>query len=159
MGIYGLSAPVYGLSFGFAVLGFILGTIIAQRLVGRRGLDGVIAIGVVCLAAGGLAMLVCVSTGFGGPLGVILPMALYTCGIGLVMPQAQAAAMMPFPDRAGAASSLTGLCQMLLSACVGLLVGRLLKGSAQPLPAVMSVIGVATLILFHASAAIRAGRA
>lgn len=159
MGIYGLSAPVYGLSFGFAVLGFILGTIIAQRLVGRRGLDGVIAIGVVCLAAGGLAMLVCVSTGFGGPLGVILPMALYTCGIGLVMPQAQAAAMMPFPDRAGAASSLTGLCQMLLSACVGLLVGRLLKGSALPLPAVMSVIGVATLILFHASAAIRAGRA
>lgn len=159
MGVYGLSAPAYGLSFGFAVLGFILGTIIAQRLVGRRGLDGVIAIGVACLAAGGLAMLACVGTGFGGPLGVVGPMTLYTCGIGLVMPQAQAAAMMPFPDRAGAASSLTGLCQMLLSACVGLLVGHLLKGSALPLPAVMAVIGLATLGLFHASAAIRAGKA
>lgn len=158
MGVYGLSAPAYGLSFGFAVLGFILGTIIAQRLVGRRGLDGVIAIGVTCLAAGGLAMLVCVGAGFGGPLGVIGPMALYTCGIGLVMPQAQAAAMMPFPDRAGAASSLTGLCQMLLSACVGLLIGHLLKGSALPLPVIMSLIGVATLVLFHASAGIRAGK-
>lgn len=159
MGVYGLSAPAYGLSFGCAVLGFILGTIIAQRLVGRRGLDGVIALGVACLAAGGLAMLVCVATGFGGPFGVIGPMALYACGIGLTMPQAQAAAMMPFPERAGAASSLTGLCQMLFAACVGLLVGHLLKGSALPLPVVMSVIGIATLILFHASAGIRAGKA
>jgi len=156
IGVYGLSPPAYGLSFGFAVLGYILGTILAQRLVGRRGLDGVIALGVACLAGGGLSMLACVATGFGGPLGVIVPMALYACGIGLTMPQAQAAAMMPFPDRAGAASSFTGLCQMLLSAFVGLLVGHLLKASALPLPLVMSAIGVATLALFHASKAIRA---
>lgn len=158
MGVYGLSAPAYGLSFGFCVLGFILGTIIAQRLVGKRGLDGVIALGVACLAGGGLSMLVGVATGLGGPLGVIVPMALYACGVGLVMPQAQASAMMPFPERAGAASSLTGLCQMLLSACVGLLVGHLLKGNALPLPLVMSVIGVVALALFHMSAAIRAGK-
>lgn len=158
MGVYGLSAPAYGLSFGFCVLGFILGTIIAQRLVGRRGLDGVIALGVACLAGGGLAMLACVASGLGGPLGVIVPMALYACGVGLTMPQSQAAAMMPFPDRAGAASSFTGLCQMLLSACVGLLVGYLLRGGALPLPLVMSVIGVGALVLFHASAGIRAAR-
>lgn len=158
MGVYGLSAPAYGLSFGFCVLGFILGTIIAQRLVGKRGLDGVIALGVACLAGGGLTMLLGVATGLGGPLGVIGPMALYACGVGLVMPQAQASAMMPFPERAGAASSLTGLCQMLLSACVGLLVGHLLEGNALPLPLVMSVIGVAALTLFHMSAAIRAGK-
>jgi DHA1 family bicyclomycin/chloramphenicol resistance-like MFS transporter len=71
------------------------------------------------------------------------------------MPQSQAAAMMPFPDRAGAASSFTGLCQMLLSGCVGLLVGHLLKASALPLPLVMSAIGVAALALFRASAAAR----
>jgi DHA1 family bicyclomycin/chloramphenicol resistance-like MFS transporter len=158
MGVYGLSAPAYGLSFGFCVLGFILGTIIAQRLVGKRGLDGVIALGVACLAGGGLSMLGGVATGLGGPLGVIVPMALYACGVGLVMPQAQASAMMPFPERAGAASSLTGLCQMLLSACVGLLVGHLLKGNALPLPLVMSVIGVVALALFQLSAAIRAGK-
>ena len=156
IGIYGLSPPVYGLSFGCMVLGYILGTILAQRLVGSRGFDGVIALGVICLAAGGLTMLACVATGFGGPFGVILPMALYACGVGLTMPQSQAAAMMPFPDRAGAASSLTGLCQMLLSGCVGLLVGYLLKASALPLPLVLSAIGVATLVLFRASTATRA---
>ena len=57
IGIHGLTPAQYGLSFGFGVLGFILGTILAQRLVGRRGMDGVIGLGVVCLAAGGLAML------------------------------------------------------------------------------------------------------
>ncbi|MBN9468968.1 MAG: multidrug effflux MFS transporter [Bosea sp.] len=156
IGIYGLTPPVYGLSFGCVVLGYILGTILAQRLVGPRGLDGVIALGVACLAGGGIAMLVCVASGFGGPFGVIMPMAVYACGVGLTMPQSQAAAMMPFPDRAGAASSFTGLCQMLLSGCVGLLVGHLLKASALPLPLVMSAIGVAALALFRASAATRA---
>jgi DHA1 family bicyclomycin/chloramphenicol resistance-like MFS transporter len=154
--IYGLSPRDYGLSFGFGVLGFILGTIIAQRVVGRRGMDGVIALGVACLAAGGLAMLVCVAGGFGGSFGVTVPWALYAVGVGLTMPQAQASAMMPFPDRAGAASSFSGLCQMLFSACVGLLVGKLLHSSALPLPAVMSVLGIAALVLFHASRRIRA---
>lgn len=158
MGVYGLSPVGYGLSFSFGVLGFIAGTILAQRLVGRRGLDGVIGLGVACLAGGGVAMLLCVATGFGASLGVTVPMALYACGIGLVMPQAQAQAMMPFPERAGAASSFTGLCQMLFSACVGLLVGALLRGSALPLPAVMAVLGVSALALFQASARLRAGQ-
>lgn len=159
IGIHGLTPAQYGLSFGFGVLGFILGTILAQRLVGRRGMDGVIALGVLCLAGGGLAMLLCVLTGFAGAFGVIVPMALYACGVGLTMPQAQASAMMPFPDRAGAASSFTGLCQMLFSACVGLLVGHALKSGALPLPLVMSAIGVTALVLFRASAAIRAAKA
>ncbi|WP_376984569.1 multidrug effflux MFS transporter [Bosea sp. R86505] len=159
IGIHGLTPTQYGLSFGFGVLGFILGTILAQRLVGRRGMDGVIGLGVICLAGGGLTMLLCVLTGFAGPFGVIVPMALYACGVGLTMPQAQASAMMPFPDRAGAASSFTGLCQMLFSACVGLLVGHAMKSGALPLPLVMSAIGLAALVLFRASAAIRAGKA
>ena len=155
--VYGLDPVAYGFSFGFAVLGYITGTILAQRLVGRRGMDGVIAIGVCCLSAGGLIMLACVATRFGGAVGVVLPMALYACGVGLTMPQAQASAMMPFPDRAGAASSLNGLCQMLLAACTGLVVGHSVGTSALPLPAVMSVLGVGALVLFAASRGVRSG--
>ena len=47
---YGLGPFMFGLSFGFSVLGFISGTIVAQKIVGRLGLDGTIAIGVTCLA-------------------------------------------------------------------------------------------------------------
>jgi DHA1 family bicyclomycin/chloramphenicol resistance-like MFS transporter len=156
--IYGLTPVQYGFAFAFAVLGYITGTILAQRLVGRRGMDGVMAIGVACLAAGGLVMLICVLADIGGAFGVAVPMAFYTCGVGLTMPQAQASAMMPFPDRAGAASSLNGLCQMLLSACVGLLVGHLLQRAALPLPLVIATIGVTAFVLFRATKAIRAAK-
>ncbi|MBN9444460.1 multidrug effflux MFS transporter [Bosea sp. (in: a-proteobacteria)] len=157
-GVYGLSPVQYGFAFAFGVSGYIGGTILAQRLVGPRGMDGVIALGVLCLALGGLMMLGAVATGAGGAPGVALSWAVYACGVGLTMPQAQASAMMPFPDRAGAASSFNGLCQMLLSACVGLLVGHLLKSSALPLPLVMSALGIAAFLLFQLSGPVRAAR-
>lgn len=157
-GIYGLTPVQYGFSFAFGVLGFIAGTILAQRLVGSRGMDGVIGLGVLLLALGGLAMLGSIATGAGGALGIVLSWSIYACGVGLTLPQAQASAMMPFPDRAGAASSFNGLCQMLLSACVGLLVGHLLKGAALPLPLVMSALGVTAFVTFKLSAGIRAAR-
>lgn len=157
-GVYGLTPVQYGFSFAFGVLGFIGGTILAQRLVGSRGMDGVLGLGVLFLALGGLLMLGSVATGAGGALGIALSWAVYACGVGLTMPQAQASAMMPFPDRAGAASSFNGLCQMLLSACIGLLVGHLLKGSALPLPLVMSALGIAAFATFKLSAGIRVAK-
>jgi MFS transporter, DHA1 family, multidrug resistance protein len=152
------------------VLGFITGTIIAQRLVKRRGLDGVIGLGTLCLGGGGLLMLAATlafgqQPGLLPSLSITLPMALYAAGVGLTMPQAQASAMMPFPERAGAASSLVGICQMTLSALVGLLVGWLLTGktaavpSALPLPVVIACIGVIALATFHLSHGIRKARA
>ena len=161
--VYGLSPKAYGLSFGFGVLGYISGTIIAQRLVNSRGIDGVIALGVGCLAAGGAIMLAAVllvgeRAGVGPSLAVSLPMALYAAGVGLVMPQSQAAAMMPFPERAGAASSLSGISQMTLSALVGLFVGQILAGAALPLPLVIATIGLVALLVFRLTRAIRAAR-
>jgi DHA1 family bicyclomycin/chloramphenicol resistance-like MFS transporter len=156
MGVYGLSPVAFGLSFAFSVLGFISGTILAQRLVKARGLDGVIRLGVMCLAGGGTLMLALTAIGTGSSLEITVPMALYAMGVGLTMPQGQAAAMMPFPDRAGSASSCLGLCQMILAACVGLLMGRVLTGSALPLPIIITVIGVAALVLFLLTRGIRA---
>lgn len=159
--VYGLSPKAYGLSFGLGVLGYISGTIVAQRLVSSRGLDGVIGIGVRCLAAGGLIMLAAVlivgeRPGVGPSLAVSAPMALYAAGVGLVMPQSLAAAMMPFPERAGAASSLSGITQMLLSALVGLMVGQVLRGSALPLPIVIAVMGSVAFLVFRLTRDIRA---
>lgn len=156
IGAYGLTPWQYGFAFALAVLGYIAGTIIAQRLVGSRGMDGVIAIGVACLAAGGLAMTLCVLGNIGGAFGIAASMAIYAAGVGLTMPQSQASAMMPFPERAGAASSFSGLCQMLFAAVIGLLVGQLLRDAVLPLPLVITAIGLAAFALFHASARVRA---
>lgn len=157
MGVYRLTPIQFGLSFALGVLGFIAGTIVAQRLVGRLGLDGVIRLGVLCLAGGGALMTALALIGTGSSLEISGPMALYAAGVGLTMPQGQAAAMMPFPERAGSASSLLGLCQMTFAAFVGLLVGRLLAGGAAlPLPIVITTIGLAAMALFFTTRGLRA---
>jgi len=149
--VYGLAPFAFGLSFGASVIGFIIGTIIAQRIVMKRGMDGTIAIGVACLAAGGSLMLGLMMAGTGSSLEVTVPMAIYTMGVGLVLPQANASAMMPFPDRAGAASSLQGLVQMSFAAIVGATLGHFLDGSALLMPAFISAMGLAALLVFHSS--------
>jgi MFS transporter, DHA1 family, multidrug resistance protein len=154
-GVYGLEELPYAFSFAFVVLGYIAGTLLAQRLVVRRGLDGTIALGVAAMALGGGAMLVLVLWGAPSLLAITAPMAVYTAGVGLTMPQTLAAAMMPFPDRAGAASSLLGICQMTFAALVGAGVGQALGGSALPLPFAIAAIGAVALLLFLGSAGVR----
>ena len=145
---YGLAPLAFALSFGLAVLGYIAGTFVAQHSVGRLGLDGTIRLGVTCLALGGLLMLLLVATGVNSFMAVIGPMALYLAGVGLTMPQAMASALMPFPDRAGTASSLLGICQMSFAAILGIVLGRYLDGSALPLPIAIAATGVLALMLF-----------
>jgi DHA1 family bicyclomycin/chloramphenicol resistance-like MFS transporter len=146
--IYGLDELAFAFSFTFVVIGFMSGTMLAQHLVGRYGLDGTIQLGVTCLALGGAIMLALVLLGVPSSLSISAPMAIYGVGVGLTMPQSMASALMPFPDRAGAASSLLGICQMTFAAIVGILLGRNLDASALPLPATIASTGVLALVLF-----------
>lgn len=155
-GIYGLSEIAFALSFAFCVIGYISGTLLAQHLVGPRGLDGTIALGVICLALGELAMLALVLAGLPWPFAVILPMTLYTAGVGLTLPPSQASAMTPFPERAGAASSLLGILQMGFAALVGIGLGHALGSEPWPLPAAIAASGVLAFALFFLTRGLRA---
>lgn len=156
-GVYGLSQLAFAFSFSFMVVGYIAGTSLAQRLVGRRGLDGTIRLGVACLAAGGALMLVLVLSGVPSSFAITGPMAIYAMGVGLTMPQSMAAALVPFPGRAGAASSLLGICQMSFAALLGIGLGQALGGSALPPPATIAATGVLAFLLFTATGRLRQG--
>jgi MFS transporter, DHA1 family, multidrug resistance protein len=150
-GTYGMSPLDFGISFGLTVIGYIAGTILAQRLVTSRGLDGTIRPGVWCMACAGVLMLIAMAAGGVSALEVTLPMTLYVFGVGLVMPQSNASAMMPFPDRAGAASSLLGLIQMSCSAVSGTLLGVLITRSPLLMPVFIAIMGLAALLVFQAA--------
>jgi MFS transporter, DHA1 family, multidrug resistance protein len=154
-GVYGLSELPCAFSFAFMVLGFIGGTFLAQRVLGPLGLDGTIRLGVTALALGGGTMLLLVGLGVRTSLAVTGPMAIYATGVGLTMPQAMAAAMMPFPERAGAASSLLGICQMTFAAVLGIGLGQALGASALPLPVAIAGTGCLALVLFLATGRVR----
>jgi DHA1 family bicyclomycin/chloramphenicol resistance-like MFS transporter len=77
------------------------------------------------------------------PAVLVAGMALYLAGMGLVLPQAQAGALLPFPERAGAASSLMGLVQQTSAAAIGAVLGHLIANTAWPLAG--SVVGAGCL--------------
>ena len=69
----------------------------------------------------------------------------------MVLPQSIAGALTPFPERAGAASSLFGFVQQTLAAACGAGVGWLLGQNAWPLAGAVAFMGLATLLIWLAT--------
>jgi DHA1 family bicyclomycin/chloramphenicol resistance-like MFS transporter len=154
--LYGLSALAFGIAFAFGSVGYMTGSTLSARLTHRVGLDGILGLGGCAVAAGGLAMVAALALGLGSAASLVVPVALYLAGLGMVLPQSIAGAMSPFPERAGAASSLLGFVQQSVAAIVGALVGVTLGKSAWPLAIGVAVAGCATLALWIATRAVRA---
>lgn len=153
--LYGLSPFAFGLAFAVGSIGYMAGSMLSAQLTRFFGLDGIIGIGGVLVAAGGLSMTAAVALGFTSAASLVVPMAVYLAGMGMVLPQSLAGAMTPFPERAGAASSLLGFIQQSVAAVCGAIVGVLLGQSAWPLAASVAVAGCATLALWIATRGVR----
>jgi MFS transporter, DHA1 family, multidrug resistance protein len=154
-GVYGMSAVTFGFTFALGAAGYMLGAMIATRLVVRLGLDRTIGAGVVVIAAGALSLALAVATGVPG-LWLVAAMALYLAGVGLAMPQAVAGALTPFPDRAGTAASLMGLVQQAMAAIVAAVIGGFLIQSAWPVTGVVVAMGCLTFLLWVLTRGMRA---
>lgn len=154
--LYGLAPFDFGVAFALGSVGYMIGSAIAARLVIRLGLDGVLGLGGCACAAGGLAMVAAVASGLTSSMSLVLPMAVYLAGLGMVLPQGIAGAMTPFPERAGAASSLFGFLQQTAAAVCGAAVGWFLGQSAWPLALGVATMGFATFGLWLATRGLRA---
>ncbi len=146
--LYGLSPMAYGVAFATAACGFITGTSIAARFVERIGLDRTYGIGVTLLTISGIGLVTA-----GGGVAARRTEPRGAGGIlfrrhGLVMPQSFAASLQPFPERAGAASSLGGVIQQSCAAIMGVVVGpygrhhRMAAGAADGARGVVDACGV-----------------
>jgi MFS transporter, DHA1 family, multidrug resistance protein len=153
--VYGLSPTAFGFTFALGAAGFMAGATIATRIVVRLGLDRTIGLGVVVLAAGGLALAAAVAAGIPG-IWLVAAMALYLAGLGLAMPQAMAGALTPFPDRAGTAASLMGFVQQTVAAIVAAAIGGYLGRSAWPMTGVVLAMSCLTFLLWALSRRFRA---
>ena len=154
--LYSLTPFEFGVAFAVGSVGYMAGTTLAARLVMRHGVDATLGFGAAAMAAGGIAMVLAVALGLASAAALVLPMALYLSGLGMVLPQAIAGAMTPFPERAGAASAFLGFVQQSAAALCGALVGMLLGATAWPLAAMIAAMGCATLVLWIATRALRA---
>jgi DHA1 family bicyclomycin/chloramphenicol resistance-like MFS transporter len=149
--IYGLSALAFGVAFAVGSSGYMVGTSIAARFVMRWGSGRTMGLGAAAMALSGLVMAVLLAFTPLGAWGVIAAIGLYTIGMGLTLAQAQAGALLPYPDRAGAASSLLGFVTQTASALVGAILGHTLGLTAWPLAIAMVTMGGLSLLLWTRS--------
>jgi len=147
-GLYGLAPFSFGAIFALGSVGYMAGAMLAARIVAHLGLDRTIGFGGGALAAGGLGMVAALTLHLTSPFSLVLPMALYLAGMGMVLPQSMAGAMTPFPERAGAASALLGFVQQSTASATGATVGYFLGQNAWPLAVAVATTGSATLLLW-----------
>jgi MFS transporter, DHA1 family, multidrug resistance protein len=153
--LYGLTPFDFGVAFALGSIGYMTGSALAARMVVKVGLDGMLGIGGCACAAGGFGMVLAVAFELTSFLSLVLPVAVYLAGLGMVLPQGIAGAMTPFPERAGAASSLFGFVQQSAAALCGAAVGWFLGQSAWPLAVGVAAMGCATLGFWVATRDIR----
>jgi len=154
--VYALSPFGYALAFAAASVGYIGGSWLAAKLVVRIGIDRTIGWGVLAFAVASAAMIAATALAPRAIAGFVAPMTLYLFGLGLAMPQALAGALQPFPERAGAASSLIGCVQQSVAASTGALVAHALGDTAWPLVIGIAVPGTAALVIWAATRGVRA---
>jgi MFS transporter, DHA1 family, multidrug resistance protein len=136
---------VYGLAFGFVAFGIMIGSTLAAQFTHRLGMVRVIFFGTVLGALSGTLMAAIALAGAMTPLGVIVPMFGFALAVGLVMPNAMAGAIGPFPHMAGLASAVLGFLMMTGSAAYSIAVSLFLDGTARPMATAVAVSGLAAL--------------
>ena len=130
--------------------GFMAGTFITARIAGRVGVDRMIRFGSGLSVAFGVLMLVLVLTLEWNVWTIFLPATGMAFAMGLIMPNAQAAAVSVNPRIAGAASGLMSFIQMSTGAVFAQTVGLLQDGTPIPMVIVVTlaaVLGFASIMI------------
>ena len=142
----GVAPAYFGLYFLFIVSGYIIGNLFTARIAYRWHAQHLFALGLVIalLASVGL-LLVCYFQLYMAWL-IMLPISFISLSIGLVLPQAMAVALMPFPHMAATASALMGFLQMALASLAGFVVGIFLVND--PLPMAWVIMLLVSLACF-----------
>jgi DHA1 family bicyclomycin/chloramphenicol resistance-like MFS transporter len=136
---HGLTPQVYGICFGVVVAGYLLGSLASGRLVKRLGSDYLLARGAGLGAIAGLTMAVLEFSGVHSVAAILVPMFFCTVATGLVMPNAIALALAPYPRMAGSASAMMGFVQMTIAALVGIAVGHALSSGGEAMAAAVAI--------------------
>ena len=131
--VFGVPSNRFGYLFGLSAFALMAGALINTRLVRRLAPARILRFGVARILIGGAAISACAVLRLGGLVGIVGSMLVYILGMGMVTPNAIAAAMEPVPRMAGFASSLIGCLQTAGGSLIGYVVGALYDRTAVPM--------------------------
>jgi len=137
---------LYGLLFGTGIVGIMAANLINVRLVMRLGSMRLLRAGTVGAALAGALLAVNAQTGWGGLVGLAVPLFLFVSMAGFIIANSIAGALASFPDRAGAASALVGSIHYGAGIIGSALVGAFADGTPWPLGWVVAGTGLGALL-------------
>ncbi len=142
----GVDTLAYGLMFALVMLGQITGAWASRRLVMRLGIPRLLRLGALLMLLSGVAAAGLAWSGAGHWLAVTLPFTVLLFGTALIVPNATAAALTPFPASAGTASSAIGALGFTVGALISTVLGAAFDGSARPMASVAALAGVGAFL-------------
>jgi DHA1 family bicyclomycin/chloramphenicol resistance-like MFS transporter len=152
----GVPVQYFGLIFLSSVVGYMAGSALSARLSRTHDSERTVLVGAVLTAFATTSMWLGTFLLPSSVLVLMLPMVFYAAGMGLMLPNAMALALRPFPHIAATASALMGFIQMGISAAATALVGAYLTDTPAPM---LNFIVLMTLLGLILSTAVYRGRA
>lgn len=138
----------FGFDFAAVMVVAMSFNYIGARLVGRLGIDRLLFIGAVMAAISGVAMVALAVAGINTVVAIVAPMAGFMAAYSFIIPQGTAGALSPFPETAGAASSLLGFLQICVGTATATTVGFLDDGTQMPMVIAIGIMGVGLLLAY-----------
>lgn len=145
---YGLSEQQFAYVFAAGAVGLIGATQLNVRLLRRWTPQQILAFALLAGLAAGAVLLVFAATGFGGLIGVLVPLWTVLSTVGLAMPNAPALALNRHGEAAGTAAALLGAVQFGVGALAAPLVGVLGVGAVAMAVVVVGGMLAANVVLW-----------
>jgi len=139
----------FGIAMGMVMIGYSLFGFTAGRIVGRFGIDRMIACGTTIGTVAALAMLGLALADVRALWAVMAPMALFMAAFAFVVPQAIAGALTPFGSMAGSAMANLGFIQTCGSAVTATIAGLLFDGTQMPMVALIAFFATASCAAWY----------
>jgi MFS transporter, DHA1 family, multidrug resistance protein len=130
---------------------YFVGTLVANRLAVRVGVNTSIMLGCALLLAGAALQLALALNLSLSTWSVLVPQMIWLMAMGILMPNAMAGAVSPFPTMAGAAASLQGFAMMAAGALSSLVLSGLGGGVASLALMMCALAAVGTAIFVWAN--------
>lgn len=131
--VLGVSSTAFGLTLAWGAAVYLVATFAGRRLIHRHGMRGAVARGALFTLVAGALALVASAVDRGALWWLLAAHGFYAFGHGIHQPTAQAGAVGPFPQAAGAASALSGFVLALVAFVIGLALGFTLDNTVRPL--------------------------
>ncbi|MBM3521955.1 MAG: multidrug effflux MFS transporter [Alphaproteobacteria bacterium] len=147
---FGVPTWAYGFFFASTASLLILGNAINSRTVRARGVGANRRAATLAAAAAGALGLLLATLGLAGWIGVtatMLPIWIFICANGVIVPNTTAGVLEPHPDMAGVAAAILGVIQMSAAMLVGYAVTRYFDGTSISMAAAMSALTLAAFLV------------